>query len=289
MQTREKLFLTLFITYAFFTNTYLTTNDASRFSLTAAIVEKRTLQIGDFLEEEISPWWWAKDYSVYEGRVYSDKAPLGSFLGVPVYFSVRFFTADLGVLIYFVSLFSSGLLTAATALLIYDIGRHFTDKKRTWLLLAATYGLGSAAFFYGTVFFSHSITAFFGFASFYLLFVSRREGGDSKPIFLSGALAALAVSSDYYAGITAIALFGYAAVSGRKARLFLASFLVTILPLLMYHWAAFGDPFTVPYLYANLYSKYHSIGFYGIRILDGPFISNLATQLFAKWGFFFAT
>ena len=75
MDNGTKIFLTLFLTYAFFTNTYLTTNDASRFSLTAAIVEEHSLVIDSYLDTVISKWWFAKDYAVFDGRRYSDKAP----------------------------------------------------------------------------------------------------------------------------------------------------------------------------------------------------------------------
>jgi hypothetical protein len=290
METKAKIFLTLFLTYAFFTNTYLTTNDASRFSLTAAIVEEQTFEIDNFLEKVISDWWWAKDFATYGGNKYSDKAPLGSFLGVPIYMIVRLFTSDFGTLAYFVSLFTTGLLTAATALLIFDLGRYFATEKKIDVSLALTYGIGTLAFFYGTVFFSHAITSFFGFGSFYLLFRSKWIVKDTKSIALSGVFAALAVSSDYYAGIIAVALFGYAVtIKGRKAYKFLIAYFLTISLLLLYHWAVFKDPFSIPYLYANLYEDYHSRGLYGIRVPDLIFFQKLFSQLFAKWGFFFTT
>jgi 4-amino-4-deoxy-L-arabinose transferase-like glycosyltransferase len=290
MQTRIKLFLTLFITYAFFTNTYLTTNDASRFSLTAAIVEEHTLEIDNFLDRVISDWWWAKDFAFYNGHIYSDKAPLGSFLGVPIYFAARFFTSDFGILAYVVSLFTTGLLTTATALLIYDLGKYFTDKRQTKAALALSYGLGSAAFFYGTVFFSQAITAFLGFASFYLLFGVKHDNRPMKNMFLAGALAGLAIASDYYAGVVVIALLFYASsINPRKTYLFFLPLLLTLLLLFAYHWAIFEDPFAVPYLYANLYTKYHSAGFYGVAVPDIRFISNLAAQILGLWGFLFTT
>ncbi|HDH28143.1 MAG TPA: hypothetical protein ENH13_03320 [Euryarchaeota archaeon] len=289
MDNGTKIFLTLFLTYAFFTNTYLTTNDASRFSLTAAIVEEHSLVIDSYLDTVISKWWFAKDYAVFDGRRYSDKAPLGSFLGVPVYFVVRLFTSDLGILTYFVSLFTAGLATAATALLIYRFGAEFTENHSVRTGLALAYGIASMPLFYGTVFFSHAFTALFGFTSFYLLFLYRIRGGEKKLVF-AGVSSALAVASDYYSGIIAIVLFFYATATCRKKTyLFLLPFLGGILPLLLYHWAAFESPFAVPYLYSNLYFKFHSAGFYGVGLLDWKKFSNLLSQLFSVWGFFFTT
>ncbi len=286
MDKRAKIFLTLFLTYAFFTNAYLTTSDASRFSLTAAIVEEQTFVIDGYLDRVISDWWFAKDYAVFNGRKYSDKAPLGSFLGVSSYFVVRMFTSDFGILAYFVSLFTAGVATTATALLIYRFGAEFTDSQGVKSGLALAYGMASMPLFYGTLFFSHAFTAFFGFASFYLLFQYRKQWGE-KNLAFAGIAAALAVTSDYYAGLIAIGLFFYAAsVSRKKAYLFLLPFLGGILPLLLYHWAAFKSPFAVPYLYSNLFSKFHTEGFYGVGLLDWKIITNLISQLFSKWGFF---
>jgi 4-amino-4-deoxy-L-arabinose transferase-like glycosyltransferase len=210
MQTKTKIFLTLFLTYAFFTNSYLTTNDASRFSLTAAIVEEHSFEIDNFLDRVISDWWWAKDYASLNGHKYSDKAPLGSFIGVPIYFFTRLFTSDLRVLTYLVSLFSAGVLTAATSLLIYNMGSYFTENSAVKTTLALAYGVGTLAFFYATVFFAHAVTAFFGFFSFYLLFQFKKGERERKYLAFAGAASALAISSDYYAGVIALPLFFYA-------------------------------------------------------------------------------
>jgi hypothetical protein len=290
MQTKTKIFFTLFLAYAFFTNTYLTTNDASRFSLTAAIVEEHSFEIDNFLDTVISEWWWAKDFVFYKGQIYSDKAPLGAFLGVPVYLILRFITSDVRILAYFVSLFTSGLLTATTGLMIYEIGKYFGVKEKLRITFSLAFGLGSAAFFYGTIFFSQAITSFFGFASFYLLFQIKNRGGGRKNLAFAGAASALAISSDYYAGVIALSLFGYALIlNPRKSYIFLLSFLMFIFLLLGYHWAAFGDPFTIPYLHANLFREYHATGFYGMGLPDMSFFSSLGSQLFSPWGFFFTT
>ncbi|RMF91349.1 MAG: hypothetical protein D6733_01310 [Methanobacteriota archaeon] len=288
MNTRTKIFLTLFITYAFFTNAYLTTNDASRFSLTAAIVEEHTLQIDNYLDRVISVWWWPKDFATYKGHIYSDKAPLGSFLAVPIYIIARVFTDDYNIIAYFVSLFTSGVLSVVTALLLYDMGSYFTGKKDIRVALALAYGLGTPAFFYGTIFFSHTITAFFAFASFYLLFEVKHGAKGTKNLALAGLSAGLAVSSDYYAGVIAVALFFYAlSMSKTKTYVFLLSFLGIISLLLAYHWVVFGNPFIIPYLYSDLYGVFHAKGFYGVGLPDSLFFQNLRRALFAKEAFFY--
>jgi hypothetical protein len=244
--------------------------------------------IDNYLYRVISDWWWAKDFASYGGHIYSDKAPLGSFLGVPIYFILRFFTSDFNTNAYFVSLFTSGLLTSATAVILYDFGKYFKVNSQIRTIIALAFGLGSMAFFYGTVFFSHSITSFFGFTAFYLLFTYKHNGKSTKKIILSGLFSAFAVSSDYYAGIIAFALFAYTlTVDKGRSHFFAIPFLFIISLLFGYHWINFDDPFITPYFYSNLYDKFHSVGFYGMRVPDGALISNLISQLFSMWGFFF--
>jgi hypothetical protein len=152
MESKIKIFITLILTYAFFTNTYLTTNDASRFSLTASIAEEHILEIENYLDEVIAEWWWAKDFAAFGGHLYSDKAPLGSFLGVPIYLLISTFIDDFGILAYFVTLSTAGLLTATSALLIFEMGKYFETKENIKVTLALTYGLGTIAFFYYNLF-----------------------------------------------------------------------------------------------------------------------------------------
>lgn len=277
MDIKIKIFITLFIAYAFFTNFYLTTNDAPRFSLTAAIVEEQRFEIDSFLNKSIVlPSWYPKglliwgaiDFAEYNGHIYSDKAPLGSFLAIPIYSTVRLFTSDIGILAYFCSLFVSGLLTTLTAVLIYDIGRYFTKNDDMRLLVALGYGLGTMAFFYGTIFFSHATTTFFGFIAFYLLFkVKRKDLGDNSMI-MAGIFAAFTTMSDYYALITVLGLFVYCLSFCKKTQIlkFLGGFSIAISLLLIYHYIIFDDPFTPPYKYVVTFKAEQEQGFYGVTV-----------------------
>jgi len=206
-----KIFITLFTVYAFLTIPYITTNEFPRFSMVSAIVEEGRFAIdtlhNDFpviIGGETSGLtsytvWHNVDYAVYKGHFYSDKGPLGSFLGVPVYFIFRLFTADTGILHYSCTLFVSGLLTCLTSVLIYRFGAYFTKDDLIRIIVALSYGLGTVAFSYATLFFSHNITAFFVFSSYYVLYAVRRKERNEKYLLLAGILAGLAPLSDYYA------------------------------------------------------------------------------------------
>lgn len=284
MRTEIKVFLTLILAYALFTHTYLTTNDASRFSLTASVVEDHSFEIGSHLNRTISDMWIPKDFAVFEGKVYSDKAPLGSFLGVLPYFFTKIFTGRLDFLVFFTTVFSSGSLTALTSVLLYRLGYEFGEDEGKRVFVALGYGLGSMAFFYGTVFFSHGITTFLIVASFYLLV---KSDGSWKSLILSGFLAGLSVSSDYQAVLILLPLTGYVFWKIRmKGLYFLSGLVLGALPLLFYQFLLFGDPFIPTYSYSALYLTYHAKGFFGIETPTPGLIKNLVRMLLGPWGFF---
>jgi hypothetical protein len=288
-----RIFLTVFIACAFFTNTYLTTNDASRFSLTVALAERGSADITDILPKVISPGWKIKDFAELGGRVYSDKAPFGSFAAVPAYLIASRAGLRFPWVIYVVSLLTAGLATAGTATLIYKIAAMWTPDERKRILIAVTYGLGTMALFYGTLFFSSAITAFLGIASFYCL---ARVWHSAKPdgwAALGGFLAGASVTSDYYAAITAVCLLGYG-LSDRRRRpvLMLLGFAMPIALLFLYHNIVFGAPWPLSYRYGYLYGNLHSKGFFGITAPGMGHLKRLGAALFSvskhNWGFFFA-
>jgi len=291
-----KIFVSLFIAYAFFTNFYLTTNDNPRFSLTAAIAEEHRFMIDSFYNRSFGQlswdpndltlhrtWWNNVDYTVFNGHVYSDKAPMGSFLAVPFYFVARLLTSDPGVLEFICSLFVSGLLTALTGVFIYRIGGYLTDDEGLRVIVALSYGLGSMAFSYATVFFPHNISAFFVFGCFFVLFLVKRKRLSDNYIFLAGFLAASAALSDYYMLLVGFCLLVYCFSFARgSVAKFMIPFVLTLLLLPLYHYALFGNPLVFPLNYHATFNQEHSQGFYGVlepnldvavRLLFSPYKS----------------
>ena len=286
MSDAAKIFLTLFCTYAFFTNTYLTTNDAPRFCTAAAIVDSGRLEISEcmsayFPQRPGREGWAPHDFAKINGKYYSDKAPLGSFLAVPVYFAVTRVTRQPGIVIYLVSLFTAGLLTALTALMLAALARDTGAGRRMGMLVAAAYGLGSMALFYACIFFSSAVTAFFTCAAFFLL--SRAKTGRASPnvATLAGACAALSIMSDYYAAVSAAALLLYAAFKPRVFARAAAGFALTIPLLLLYHYALTGNPLVTPYRYSYYYETLHKTGFYGVGIPGAAGARRLFELLFS--------
>ncbi len=273
MRIATKIFISLFIVYAFYTNFYLTTNDAPRFSLTAALVEEHRLEIDSFFNKTLTPPGWNKnatiwngiDYAVYNGHIYSDKAPLGSFLAVPVYFAIRLFTSNIGFLSYFCSIFVSGTLTALTAVLIYSGGKYFTKDENLRILCAFAYGLGTISLTYGTIFFSHAATTFFEFAAFYILYAVKRRTLGDKYLYAAGLFAGLGILSDYYAALIGVCLLFYCFTFSKKNTIkFFIPFILVIGLMSLYHYAVFNDPLTFPQHFHGTFKERHEKGFYGI-------------------------
>jgi len=289
-----KVFLTVFIACAFFTNFYLTTNDASRFSLTVALVEHGSFEITDILPEVTSDGWKMRDYAIVkreDGRVavLSDKAPLGSFVAVPAYAAARAARLPMPWRAFLVSLLVSGLCAAATSLLIYRSVPLSWSGEGGRVALGLLYGLGSPALFYGSIFFSSSLTAFCLFASFASM-TGLKRGGGAGAAALGGLLAGAAAASDYYAAAPAACLIVYGASFGRRAAFpSAAGFAVPIAALLLYHDAAFGAPWPLSYKYAALFGQYHSSGFFGVSAPGPEGLKRLAVLLFGinrdGWGF----
>ena len=279
-----KVFFALFLTYAFFTNPYFTTNDASHFALTVAIVKEHSLTINNTLPQIISKGWKIKDFARFDDKIYSDKAPLGSFIAAPVYFVISKFTGNLRITAFLVSLFTSGILTALTGVLLFRIGGFFTESDLLKTAVSLGYGLGSMALFYGTVFFSHALTAFLCTTSFYFLCRIRNGDKSTANYALGGACSALALTSDYIAAVSSICLLIYGVERHKKYLITIIAFIAALLPLLVYHYLLFGSPFTTPYRYGYLYTTLHEKGVYGI---GAPSWSQLAKMLFSKWGFLF--
>ena len=112
-------FSALFVSIGY-THLVLSTNEASRYSLTKSIVTRGTLEIGPTLKQFEAQAGMA-DKAVFEGRTYSDKAPLGSFLGVPPAAIAHAVFADHQEYwrIFATSIFIAALPLAITGVLIY--------------------------------------------------------------------------------------------------------------------------------------------------------------------------
>jgi hypothetical protein len=262
MQPRLKLFLTLLLIYTWFTHWY-GWHETSRFVLVRAIGEEGRFEIDSWANQ-------TGDRAVVKGHYYSDKDPGLSMLATPIYegwrslyslfpenFKVKhsadgryvteirgyvslitpldhgFFTFT-GMIL--TTVLTSGLATALTALLVWQVADHFA--KRGGLTLALAYGLGTVAFPAALHLMGHGVATFFAFLSFCLLVRPHK----SKSIFLAGLAAGFAIVVESSTSLIAALSLFYAIMSKRGCVPFLLGLLMGVSPLLVYNQVLLGTP-----------------------------------------------
>jgi hypothetical protein len=264
------LFLTLLGTYAYFWQSR-DWNTATRLMLTYSLGDRRLVEI-DGLEEQCGH----RDFNFFTGRsdivagdiarvgshFYTDKAPGQSLLGVPVYlaaklaFGLRDHPLDVKAIQYwpsdyFVTLGTSGVMTAALAVVIYAFALRLGTSHIGGVLLGLAYGLATPALVYGTLFYGHQAAAFCTLSGFFLLYRAAHEGrANLWNMLLAGLLAGYAVVAEYQtAGISAV-LGVYAIVAIRRVRpvfIFACAAALAASLLAAYNYRAFGHPLELSY------------------------------------------
>lgn len=269
-------------------------NTASRLMLTYAIVDRGTV-VMDGLDDH------SRDFAYWNGKYYCDKTPGFSFLAIiPYAIDRHVFGAPphpLGLrgpdlphwpADYWTTLCVSGLLTAATGVLLARWSRDLGCSPRRGLLVALAYGLGTPAFVYATLAYGHQAAAFSLLAAFRLLWASppkpAAEGSDIASAIpansrdskeskqpnisihlnrsvavrsgLAGFLAALAATIELQVGPVAALLGFYLLIQvifRSKPKLAVAAFaagaLIPTAAFLAYNMIAFGDPFDLGYFH----------------------------------------
>ena len=269
------VFVILWGSYAFFWHSR-DWNTASRLMLTYAMVDRGTVSISG-LDRQTG------DKAELAGRYYSDKLPGYSFLAALPYayakwaFDMPSHPLDSGPIRYWwsdywITLGTSGLLTAGAAVLLVILARDLGCPPLAASLVGLAYGLSTPAYVYATLAYGHQASAFVSLGSFLLLWknVSQREG---LRIFLAGFLAA-------YASVIELQLAPVSAILGlylmvqwvrgqrRFDRLFIFALGASIptLLLLAYNQIAFRTPWDLGYThhataeFARLHSRNNPLG-----------------------------
>ena len=287
------VFFVLLFSYAYFWHDR-DWNTASRLMLTYAIVDRGTV-VMDGLDDH------SRDFAYWNGKYYCDKTPGFSFLAMIPYAIDRHVLGapphPLGVrgpelphwpADYWTTLGVSGVLTAATGVLLARWARDLGCSPRRGLLVALGYGLGTPAFVYATLAYGHQAAAFALLAAFRLVWASPSKPADrgaqiattrhsssldsmeSKQSNIlnhlnrsvavrsctAGFLAALAATIELQIGPVAALLGFYLLIQvifRSKPKLAVAAFaagaLIPTAAFLAYNAIAFGDPFDLGYFH----------------------------------------
>ncbi|WP_337177134.1 hypothetical protein [Paludisphaera sp.] len=265
---RAGAFCLLLASYAYFWHSR-DWNTASRLMLTYSLVDRGSLSI-DGLQDQTG------DKAFFQGRYYSDKLPGYPFLATVPYASMRALGArphplDGPALAhwpsdYGVTLATSGLLTAATAVVLMGLARDLGCSARSSVLVALAYGLATPAYVYATLAYGHQVSAFALLSSLALL---ARTGArrDGLCAFLAGLLASYAAVVELQVGpvsaVLGFFLLGQVA-AGRRRWDAIAAFgigaLIPALLMMLYNTLAFGGPLDMGYFHhaTAQFAKVHS-------------------------------
>jgi hypothetical protein len=246
-------------------------NEGSRLYQARAIVDDGTVAVNGSLER----YGPMGDLSMYQGKYFPNKAPGISMLGALVYWVAKAFTGfregavSNELLTYLLRVCCSGI---PTVLLLRPL------RRRLWLwsgsglaadVVLVGYALGSLAYTYGLLFFSHQLTAVLLCGS-WLAIENSREERPLMRLAAAGLLAGSAVLVEYTAALAAGPLFLYAVWTARqRLRAAIGFGLASIPPqagLLAYHDYAYGSPLRVGYQnnVSQTFQSWHHEGFMGI-------------------------
>jgi hypothetical protein len=229
-------------------------NAAVRFDLVRAIVEQGTVRIDGYQTN-------TGDLAYRDGHYYCDKAPGLSFAAVPVYAALYPLRGEGRLRARFVSgaawlctILTVALPSTAAVVMLYVLGGTLGLRPRARAALAAAYALGTLAFPYSTLFYGHQLAAALLFLAFGLLARARDMPPRAGRLLAAGALLGSAIAVEYPAALAAAAIGVYAAVVVRPRRAWLwlvAGGLPPLIGLAVYHAAAFGSPFMLPYAFST--------------------------------------
>ncbi|MGA9192855.1 MAG: hypothetical protein WBZ24_14080 [Anaerolineales bacterium] len=284
------LFLMLVASYLYFLPRWADWSQDSRLDLTLAIVDQHTLSIDDYFEN-------TGDYAVFNGRHYLDKAPGPSLLAVPIYAAMKpilrlhpmqdllhrlasqpAFESTLreggtglletkvyrAVVLYVLTAVLVAFPSALLGVLLFRVMGMFQISLGWRAAIVLLYGLATNAFPYAGAFYSHQLSAFLLFASFYLCFKPRPHDRSMwrRNLFI-GLMIGLALISEYPTALIGGALAVLCVLRSRSRRELtglVAGGLVPGVILAAYDWAIFGTILPVGYEYSALYQDLHNIG-----------------------------
>ena len=255
-------------------------NGNSRLALTRAVVEQGSLQI-DSYQDQLS--WATIDKAFYNGHYYSDKAPVSSFLAVPVYFILYQLAAFLKITLesniikHVLTTVVMGGSFVITGLVMNKIALLISPNPLKAFVASLAVCLGSMLWPYSAVFYGHVPAAMFLIIAFYLLFSNRQVAFSNKRFFWAGLMFGCAFATDYTTALVIVGLIVYACFilyrQGFRAMLQygLAGGLGALIPLVLlclYNFSAYGTFFSLGYSHESLmqFQLGHATGFMGISL-----------------------
>lgn len=249
-------------------------NENVRFDLMRAIVEDGKMEITRFSHN-------SADVVVLGKKVFSGKAPGISFLGAPfwaLWFKVcnsLISDASLAehIACYLTCISVVALPAASLASLLFLVLARMGNLRNAFSL-TMVFAIGTIAFPFSTLLFSHQLCSALLFIGFYIVYFHSSK----SMIFLAGLLMGFAVATEYPAAIGAvwIGLYTLRKRGFLKGGLLLPlAGLFGILPLVIYNLSVFGKVLYTPYsVYAETTSEEFPIHKQGLLGISFPNYEN---------------
>ena len=254
-QTEISLFLSLWLTYGLLINS----DNLQSFNLQQMGVEAIAERGHFYLEGSTTPQLKPLgDTFSYRGHTYAAKQPGQFMAGAVVYYALHAFGLNYRnnylLCSALVTFLTTSLATAAAALCVFRLARNLTDEQSTiWPVLAALmFGLGTTALPYSGIAHHDALAADYLVIACYLIFrLARRDASMRSDIVWAGTaglLLGLTVTTSMLTSLmAAVAVLWF--VSLRRwtiTPVFLFGCALGLVPLLVYDWVSFGNPFLVP-------------------------------------------
>jgi hypothetical protein len=225
-----------------------TAQPASRYALTASLVDQHTVDIGHYQA------MLGVDRALFEGHLRSDKGPGQPVLAAPFYLLARAVGAPAisakprktdDLMLWWLTLTTSVLPLALLCSLMYR--RCARVAPRAALPAALTLLLASIALPMSTSLFAHSLSALLGYAAYALIV-------DTWPsrwrMVAAGLLAGAAIATEYQLVIVAAIVAALALWRAPKRfQFFVLGAIPPLAGLGWYQWRAFGSPWQTPFKY----------------------------------------
>ncbi|HEX6820131.1 MAG TPA: hypothetical protein VF120_17275 [Ktedonobacterales bacterium] len=274
--------LAVIVVAAFFIERGLQSNAGTHLYLTVSILDRGTLNIDPFHLDTV-------DLAGANGHFYADKAPGLSLLALPFYAIIKLLlahgqpylpllqdsspTADWER--YILAVIFDAVPTGIIAALLYRFMARMGVSRGWCAALGLTYGLGTIARPYASVFFSHQFTAALCFGAFYLLYRLRKGELDDRFAVLVGLLLGYSLISEYPTALIVAALGVYLVTTPGITRERLVRLLaysgVAMVPSFVieavYNTLAFGSPLALGYNHLagpEIFQKGQAQGLFGV-------------------------
>jgi hypothetical protein len=235
-------------------------NSDTHLYLTVSIVDRASLNIDTFAR-------LTGDIASANGHFYADKAPGLSLVAVPVYALIRALYMhgatylgilgapaggpDATIVRYLLAVALSAIPTGLIAALIVWISRRIGASAGWSLALGLTYGLGTIARPFASLFFSHQFAACLVFSAFVILFRVRRRELDERWTILAGFLLGYAIVTENPTAIALLVLGAYALSAPTHGRRYFGLLALGVAPAALiymaYNAAVFGSPLGLGY------------------------------------------